>query len=74
MSHTELELSPSAPDKALRAIIYEGGGLHLRSVGPRGGWYNVTVPASEVPKLAAFIGAALAAPSVEADEGLLTDA
>jgi hypothetical protein len=54
-SPTTITLTPAAPDKELRATLYDWGNLSLTSYGPRGGFASMTVPAASLPQLAELI-------------------
>lgn len=56
-----VQLTPAAPDKELRATLSDGGTLNLTSIGPKGGYYSVSVRAADLPQLAALIGSPAAA-------------
>jgi hypothetical protein len=50
-----IQLTPTKPDKELRATLYDWGSLNLTSIGPKGGYTSVSVPATSVPRLAQLI-------------------
>lgn len=50
-----IQLTPAAPDKELRATLYDWGSLSLTAIGPKGGYCSLSVPATAVPQLAALI-------------------
>jgi hypothetical protein len=54
MTDKTIELKPAAPSVSLTARLYDGS-LLLTERGPRGGYYPITIPKSELPALAALI-------------------
>lgn len=72
MTYRNFRLEPAAPDQRLGLTVYDDGGLGFTSIGPKGGYYNMSVPRESVAPMMGFI--IMSGPMTPADWEMIADA